>query len=455
MHSGRPPPRRKNPTDELDIFASPEKSGERKLRRNSESSLMDRPPMTEEERRRREKHRREREARHRDSKRDGSRSRHPRKKPHGLDLIDKLDVTGIYGPGCEFAPFPLPTYPHQSTRPFHPVHDFLVPGHSSKDQLAYWLHNPVFHHDGPFDACNPHRNRKKDHRAPMQAFPDGSANMNLGGAGPLHSTLDLNKIHGTGTEGYKDFGTGYDASGRRPDASRGLSFDPYARTEPVHGEETFGLGTSTFLEGAPASRKAIERRESELEAQQRAELAAGGIGRKKSIAQRIRGMSTGRPRPLHAAGSIRSPEGRYADRVNGAGATSPEQASPPTLKPLPDQSQSAGGPSRAPVTLTDEKNPFESIYDEAYDKKMAEIKAAKEEKKEAVTGRARALSSPKKGVGFPLERRATTDTNEEGAPAAGMASGTETAPEAKSIGGGFLDRVKSLKGGRKPIRHPS
>ena len=54
----------------------------------------------EEERRRRERHRREREARHKNgSGRDG-RSKKP---VRNLDLIDSLDVTSIYGKGCEFS----------------------------------------------------------------------------------------------------------------------------------------------------------------------------------------------------------------------------------------------------------------------------------------------------------------------------------------------------------------
>src|SRR6266480_3592495 len=65
----RPPLRRKNPTEEPGMFASPEKNIDRTPRRNSESSLLDKPPMSEEERRRRERHRRERDSRH---QRDGS-----------------------------------------------------------------------------------------------------------------------------------------------------------------------------------------------------------------------------------------------------------------------------------------------------------------------------------------------------------------------------------------------
>lgn len=65
---------------------------------------MDRTPKlldADDEKRRRERRRREREARHRDGK--SSRS----KKPHyQLDIIDKLDVTSIYGTGSECLLFP-------------------------------------------------------------------------------------------------------------------------------------------------------------------------------------------------------------------------------------------------------------------------------------------------------------------------------------------------------------
>jgi len=71
-------------------------SQEREGRRDRERG--DRPPRTESEERRRRERRKEREDRHRREKekiRTGGRS----KKPQGLDIIDKLDVTGIYGQG--------------------------------------------------------------------------------------------------------------------------------------------------------------------------------------------------------------------------------------------------------------------------------------------------------------------------------------------------------------------
>lgn len=94
--SGSRAPPRRPPREELDIFKSPERGGEtRRPRRNSESSIMDKHSM-EEERRRRE--RRHRERKERESGRKDGKVR----KPRGLDLIDKLDVSGIYGPSSKF-----------------------------------------------------------------------------------------------------------------------------------------------------------------------------------------------------------------------------------------------------------------------------------------------------------------------------------------------------------------
>ncbi|KAF1985312.1 Pal1-domain-containing protein [Aulographum hederae CBS 113979] len=368
----RPRPRQ----EELDVFESPEKRENRRPRRNSESSIIDR---SEEERRRRERRRlrAEREAKEgkdgKDSKdgkpREGS-SR-PRRQ-RGLDIIDKLDVTGIYGAG-------------------------------------------LFHHDGPFDACNPHRNRKKDTRAPMQAFPVGSKNNALGGSGPLNKNIDIQQFNGTGAEGFTDFNTGArDEFGRkRPSLeARAMSFNPTERVEPVHGEETVGLGTSTFLEGAPASRVAIQRRES----QTNTEMAAGaaGLQRKKSLAQRIRGRGMSGSRP--------SRELRYGNA---------EASSPESPQPRPVMAQSAGGPAKM-----NESNPFFNQYGNENNSKAngASIKIA-ETDLETKPGRARAPSSPMRG----LERRRTADSPGE----------REREAEPKSSGG-FLSRVKSLKGGKRP-----
>jgi hypothetical protein len=173
--------------------------------------------------------------------------------------------------------------------------------------------------------------------------------------------------------------------------------------EPLHGEESMGLGTSTFLEGAPASRTAIQRRESDFG--EVVNNPGGGLGRKKSLAMKIRGISNNRP----GGGS------------GGAGRTT-----------SPEFGEKAGTPT-TPLATTqstqDSTNPFFKDYDREYEKKGAQITFAEEK-----TGRARAPSSPKRGLG--LERKTTSES---------------TVEEPKS-GGGFLSRVKSLKGGPRRAR---
>ncbi|EAW09917.1 Pal1 family protein [Aspergillus clavatus NRRL 1] len=365
----RPPPASRDRQDQLakdpfDIFADPpltkttsrsgasrdrERERERRPRRNSESSVMDRPKMLdpEDEKRRRERRRREREA---GRPRDGKSSR-SKKSNYQLDIIDKLDVTSIYGTG-------------------------------------------MFHHDGPFDACNPHRNRKGSRTAPMQAFPEDSSNMALGGAGPNNKNINLDLFHGTMEEGFNDYGATAALTGDT------VNFDPKARIEPIHGAESMGLGTSTFLEGAPASRAAMQRRTSENENQFG---QGGGLQRKKSLAQRLRGMN-------------RPPGGRMVS---------------------PDASYNAPFSSSQSGSLrTNERNPFFQDYDDAWDKKGARISSVEESRSGHEGGRARSSSSPKQNT--TLERRHTNERS---------AAGFEEGKTGGGGGGGFINRMKSL---RKP-----
>lgn len=326
---------------------SPERRENRRPRRNSESSIID----PSEERRRRER-RREREERDRTKDGKDGKSGKRVRKPQGLDLIDKLDVTGIYGPS-------------------------------------------MIHHDGPYDAVQPHRNRKKDQRAPMHAFPAGSANNSLGGSGPLNSKIDLDRIHGRGAEGFTDFSTA-ESEWKKPTPPT-QEFSAKGRDDIVHGEQTHGLGTSTFLEGAPASRRAIEE---ESEAQRQKQLAEGGLGRKKSIAQRFRGIS--QPRRYGDGPRITSPDARYGPSTS------------------PHGPYSAGAIAQTKAT---EQNPFfNDEYDRAYDAKGANIRTTE--------------SGPSPPRGAALTRSITADSI--GSPV------NENKPA-----NGFLNRVKSLKGGRR------
>ncbi|KAI7207413.1 hypothetical protein KC333_g9433 [Hortaea werneckii] len=398
---------------------------ERLHRRDRERS--ERAPRTESEERRRRERRREREDRQR---REAEKTRKVRK-AQGLDIIDKLDVTGIYGPG-------------------------------------------LIHHDGPFDACNPHRNKtsgKSRRPAPMQAFGADSMNMVLGGSGPLRSKLDLDKIHGTGVEGFTDY-----ASTRKQDTN---IVNPYERFEQVHGDATDGLGTSTFLEGAPASRRDQQRRESEDQDAMfaKAGMAAGpsgggnnggggGLTRKKSLAQRFRGMSNTRKASGGNSGSAgagglsldrRSPEARYnTNHPNTSLLDSPPRAD---LPPAGQKAVSAGGLTRA-STRDNEINPFDrEYYDSAYEKKGAQIRIAEQQQERPSGGsRIRAGSSPRNAT---LTRSITADSAQQvsrgrrsdeegkGGATAAMGSGSGSGNGNGGGGGGFLSRMKSIRGGRR------
>lgn len=255
----------------------------------------------------------------------------------------------------------------------------------------------------------------------MQAFPANSANMQLGGAGPLRSRLDLDKFHGRGEEGFSEY-----AATRK--AATNI-VDPLQRAEPVHGEETYGLGTSTFLEGAPASKSALQRRDSEDPATDGG--VAGGLSRKKSLAQRFRGMSASR----RNGPDMRSPEARYQDRYqDDLDSPQPQQQ----IKAI-----SAGGPVQAKYTKEDEINPFDNDYEAAFEKKGTQIRIAEQER--PYTGRARAPSSPQRPTGL-----VRTRTAETGVPSRGRGSSNE---EERPSGGGFLNRMRSLKGGPRRAKN--
>lgn len=102
----RPPPRGPLRTQD-----SPQRKPDHR-RRASESSTMDaerrdrherersdRPPRTESEERRRRERRKAREERHKQEQERLKNGGKPRKPGRNLDIIDKLDVTGVYGQG--------------------------------------------------------------------------------------------------------------------------------------------------------------------------------------------------------------------------------------------------------------------------------------------------------------------------------------------------------------------
>lgn len=194
----------------------------------------------ERERRRRERReRRDREERGHGN-RPSSKSDPPRlkdKKGRPLDVIDKMDVTGLFGPGA-------------------------------------------FHHDGPFDACNPHRNKKNSTRPqPVAAFNVEGPNNSL--------AISVNDVEGRARQEAAVFGREYTEEDpeQTPDPQELVNPN---KQKPVHGHLTMGLGTSTYVDGMPASKDAIQ------------EAAASHLSRSKSkrLQQGVEAGLLGRVRSL-------------------------------------------------------------------------------------------------------------------------------------------------------------
>lgn len=257
----------------------------------------------------------------------------------------------------------------------------------------------------------------------MQAFPKDSLNNIIGGGGPLNTRPDHATFLGNndgeafkdyargsvGPSSYASYGNGAARSGKHVEP---LVLSAVQRIEPVHGDESLGLGTSTFLEGAPASRNAIQRRETE-----EAIPESSSLHRKKSLAQKIRGISNNK-RDIGPSGRITSPEGVY-------GATSPD---------LPIPSSRTSG---------NEKNPFFREFEAKEERLDLKKDPSKGEnitiaEPDVNAGRPSDPSSPKRGFGERLERRATSDGTGEEVPKTS----------------GFLSRVKSLKGKKQKPERP-
>jgi hypothetical protein len=237
----------------------------------------------------------------------------------------------------------------------------------------------------------------------MQAFPEGSLNNTLGGSGPLNTRPDHATFLGQGEdEAFKEWSKVAKGKKEMP------VFDPLSRGETLHGDQSLGLGTSTFLEGTPAPRAAIQKREEE----RAAEVMSEGLQRKKSLAQRIRNMNRGQ-REFQPSGRLTNPEIGFGSR----------------------RSPSESGPASATASSANpERNPFFSEF--ASDKGGEEGFTVR---KMDSNGDKATPTSPRGGFG--LERRSTAD----GTPS----DGTQPKPT------GILGRMKSLKGGRRQRSGPS
>ncbi|KAG4306269.1 hypothetical protein PORY_000257 [Pneumocystis oryctolagi] len=118
-----------------------------------------------------------------------------------IDCIDLLDVTAVYGSGA-------------------------------------------FHHDGPFDACNPCRNKnsKKD---PLFAFPKNSTSMSLRlDTESLEFPIDKYFGH-RDVEAYNEFSPSafYSRKKCSSDSSRDFSYETMKKAKLLRNSEMTGLGT--------------------------------------------------------------------------------------------------------------------------------------------------------------------------------------------------------------------
>jgi hypothetical protein len=165
----------------------------------------------------------------------------------------------------------------------------------------------------------------------------------------------------------------------------------------------------------------MTRRDSE---EKTAGLNGGGLSRKKSIAQRFRGMSNNR----------RTPDARYHQQSSSN--DDAIDVSPPGNKAV-----SAGGPARAHGNYRNENeiNPFDQDYENAYARKGAQIRIAEQDRPSA-TRNLSASSAVPTSQGRGLTRSVTADS---------ATRPTSNEGEKPSSGGGFLSRMKSLKGGRR------
>ncbi|CAB4253775.1 similar to Saccharomyces cerevisiae YHR097C Putative protein of unknown function [Maudiozyma barnettii] len=136
----------------------------------------------------------------------------------GVDTIDKLDVTGLFGGS--------------------------------------------FHHDGPFDACTPHRN-KNSKAAPVMAFPADGPNSTIGGTFRKKSAIDeVFGVDDADDDLYQTKGGNSSKDAIRTNIDGLRQMDAKSKAEKVHGPTTSGLGSTTFLDGAPAPSRTIQRGQS-------------------------------------------------------------------------------------------------------------------------------------------------------------------------------------------------
>ncbi|KAK9448744.1 Pal1 cell morphology protein-domain-containing protein [Limtongia smithiae] len=321
-----------------------------------------------------------------------SHKKHSSKRSVNLDKIDKLDVTGIFGTG--------------------------------------------FHHDGPFDACIPSRN-KNNSKAPMLAFPKDSENNSLAPPRYMADNPKMSQAVALAIEGIN--------------GTSSVQFDPVQKADPVHGEVSLGLGSSTFLEGTPASRAAIQQQSMRTKESESAVVdfskvgygadttslasgSAGGLTRKRSIVQKIIGINL-KPLPSPTEHS----------------ASSSPSTSSPTKTPLPEIPPRRRMRSYSTDDTTPTARPqYSAILEEpsSHQAKSSVVMASSSMLSGSAPRMIRQASSPGTASAplspsFPPPHASHPHHQHHGDAVAAIAAGTDAA--AAPPPNGLLKRVRSMK----------
>lgn len=268
----------------------------------------------------------------------------------------------------------------------------------------------------------------------MQAFAEDSPSMVPTGGAPR--TFDHDLYLGKGEDPYNDFSRtaikqmlNTTNSQPKPDVA---TYDPKGKIEPVHGEETMGLGTSTFLDGAPASRAAIQENQKDDvflglpgANENGSGSGGGGLQRKKSLAQRIKFGGHGRERAMtDRAPRVASPE-RMDDGV-------------PRYKDQPRKGSYQGQPHGHHPAHHAASASYDSYNRPSADRERKPLPRTKTDGSCATDG------DEVDDFGRPAVNRVRRGS--EGWSAGhGNRSGTGSASGSGSTGGGLLGRMKSLR----------
>lgn len=288
------------------------------------------------------------------------------------------------------------------------------------------------HHGGPFDACTTWQNKKQN--APLAAFAEGSANNSIAGKAPLSKPgyVDITGLEIQ--ESYIDFSATAKSAPRDdredlPSGERKTDWTPFInptdRVDQIHGEESNGLGTSTFLEGATAPPSA-QRGDNSSDIMQMDN--SPGLSRKPTLVNRLNRAMSAPKRPVDLGNTGQ----RSGSLNNGYAAKSP--FSPPL--PSSAVAQSAGGPSR--MRADPNKNPFfDSSYSGAYVANPSSFSGA-DGGDVGLADRTRTLSDT---APAPITRSMTSD------------SAPRQASVGSSNGGrGFIGRMRSFRqANRRPV----